>query len=378
MAGPLAGKRIGLLTAAASRLGGGVFEAVLIQAAMIRELGGEAVILALKDRYVDEDAQRFGASPVISVPVIGPAQIGFAPRLLDQILAQDLDCLHLNGIWMYPSRAAHLWARRTGRPYIVSTHGMLNPWITARGRWKKALARRGYERASWRAATILHALTAVEAQNITAETGRGDIAIVPNPAPDPGFPPTVPDAPRVIYIGRIHPSKNLMALIEGWRCAARPDDAKLILAGWGDPAHVAALRAAVEAAGPSVAFIGPIYGADKQELLASARYTVLPSLTEGLPMAVLEGWAAGVPTIMTEGCNLPEGFSEGAAIDCGYDADAIGAALSRGLGHDSSTWLGMARAAQRLAATRYSRRTVASQWIAIYNGERDAAAIPPC
>jgi poly(glycerol-phosphate) alpha-glucosyltransferase len=41
---------------------------------------------------------------------------------------------------MYPSRAGLQWARRTGKPYLISPHGMLDPWITGRGRAKKALA----------------------------------------------------------------------------------------------------------------------------------------------------------------------------------------------------------------------------------------------
>lgn len=50
MSGALAGIGIGLLTASASRLGGGVFEAVVAQADLIRGLGGEALVFALEDR----------------------------------------------------------------------------------------------------------------------------------------------------------------------------------------------------------------------------------------------------------------------------------------------------------------------------------------
>ena len=35
---------------------------------------------------------------------------------------------------------------------------------------------------------------------------------------------------------------------------------------------------------------------------------ILPSFSEGLPMAVLEAWAYGLPVLMTDHCNLPEGF----------------------------------------------------------------------
>ncbi len=76
----------------------------------------------------------------------GPPVFGFAPGLLDAIKAADLDVLHLHGIWMYPSRVAERWAAATGKPVVISPHGMLDPWILSRGRWKKAIARALYEK----------------------------------------------------------------------------------------------------------------------------------------------------------------------------------------------------------------------------------------
>ena len=129
---PLEDRKIGLLTASASRAGGGVFEAVVAQAELIRALGGTACVFALEDPDSLRDRARFGSSEVIYAQVVGPRQIGFAPSLLASLIAANLDYLHLHGIWMYPSRAGQLWARQTGRPYFISPHGMLDPWITAR------------------------------------------------------------------------------------------------------------------------------------------------------------------------------------------------------------------------------------------------------
>lgn len=367
----LRGRKIGLLTASASRLGGGVFEAVVAQAALIRALGGTAQVFALEDAHTAEDRARLEAvgATVTALPVRGPAQVGFAPGLVEALLAAGLDCLHLHGIWMYPSRAGAVWAARTGRPYFVSPHGMLDPWITGRGRWKKAIARIGYERASWARATALHALTEREAKDIADESGRSDSVVIPNAGPPVSAPPTMRED-RVLYIGRIHTKKNLLALVEGWGMARRPAGARLTIAGWGDAADVAALQDRAAAADGSVEFVGPVYGEAKQALLGAARFMVLPSHSEGLPMAILEAWAAGVPTLMTAECNLPEGFAAGAAVECGYDAPAIAAGLERVLGMDQGQWATMAAAAQSLAGTRFSPEAVARTW-----GETYSAAI---
>lgn len=358
----LSGKRIGLLTASASRLGGGVFEAVVGQSRLIRLLGGEPVVFALRDSESEGDRARFDSGEVIHLDVRGPRQIGFAPELIGRLIEAELDCLHLHGIWMYPSRAGAIWAQRTGRPYFVSPHGMLDPWITARGKWKKALARAGYERNGWRRATALHALTAREAEDIAREAGRTDSLVIPNPGPAVSAEGQTSRPPGVLYLGRVHPKKNLVALIEAWSLAPRPQDSRLTIAGWGAESDVALLRAAIARSDGSIDFVGPVYGEAKQRLLEQARFMVLASHSEGLPMAVLEAWAAGTPTIMTDECNLPEGFASGAALRCGYDAGAIGSALAAALALGNEGWTAMSRAAQSLAATHFSEESVARQW----------------
>lgn len=359
----LQGARIGLLTAAASRLGGGVFEAVAVQAGIIRELGAVPVVVALADPHALEDRAKLGEAELLLADTAGPRQIGYAPELVRRLDEARLDLLHLHGIWMYPSRAGSVWARRSGRPYLISPHGMLDPWITARGRWKKALARAGYERASWAAATAFHALTPREAGDIAAESGRSDSLVIANAGPATGPAPGELHPPNMVYLGRIHPKKNLAGLIEGWQIARRPLQARLTIAGWGDEADVAALRAVlVGHADASVEFVGPVFGEAKQRLLESARFVVLPSFSEGLPMVVLEAWAAGAPTIMSEGCNLDAGFSHGAALRCDTGPADIARALEAGFALDERGWLAMARAAQGLAGGPYARATIARGW----------------
>lgn len=362
---PLSGMRIGLLTPWGSRAGGGVFEAVALQADIIREMGGVAQVFAVDIEPVAEDELRFPAGSLSLSPKVGPGIFAYAPGLARRLVAADLDLLHLHGIWMFPSSAGATWASATGKPYVVSPHGMLDPWITGRGRWKKAIARLGYERRSWKACAAFHALTEREAKDIKAETGRDDVFVIPNAGPVPsalsnGFP-----APLVTYIGRIHRKKNLLSLVEGWRLAAKPADARLTLAGWGDQQDVDALKAAI-AADSSIEFIGSIFGMEKHALIARSRFVILPSLSEGLPMAILEAWAAGVPTIMTDQCNLPEGFAAGAASECGFDAESIATALSRAFAQDPDTWTIMAQAARDLAAATFSARHVATQWAQVY------------
>ena len=364
------GKRIGLLTSSASRLNGGVFEAVVKQAHLIRMLGNEPVVFALRDAYSDEDRQRFGKTEVRLCDVRGPKTIGFAPDLIGTLLDSDLHLLHLHGIWMYPSHAARLWAKCTGRPYLISPHGMLDPWIVGKGKAKKWVARIAYERASWGAASAFHALTTREAADISRVSPGAPSLVIANSAPTPIAPRPFPLEPAFVYLGRIHPKKNLEGLIRGWcmqESALEASGATLTIAGWGEDYHVAGLRALLAKAPASVRFVGPVFGGDKQALLEGAHHLVAPSFSEGLPMVILEAWAAGAPVLMTEECNLPEGFAAGAAQDCGYDAAAIGAALVRAAGQDAATWADASASALHLVQTTFSDSAIKARWGLAYD-----------
>lgn len=363
--------RIGILTAWASRANGGVFEAVAAHCDVVRRCGHEPRVFALVEPEADRDRARFGETPVALFPVAGPAKIGFAPTLVAGLHTARLDLLHLHGIWMYPSHAGASWAARTGRPYLVSPHGMLDPWITGRGRLKKSAAKLAYERRSWRRATTFHALTAHEATHIAAVTRRRDNAVlIPNAGPEAVAETPSPRGPTVLYLGRIHPKKNVASLLAAWRKARpalAPLGARLEIAGWGAAEDVAALRAQLAAGRDhDITFHGPVFGDAKDRLLAEARFLALPSHSEGLPMVILEAWARGTPVLMSNACNLPEGFASGAAIDCGTGIESVAAALREAFALSDPEWQAKAAAARTLAAETFSPEAVTQAWQAAY------------
>lgn len=141
------------------------------------------------------------------------------------------------------------------------------------------------------------------------------------------------------------------------------------IAGWDQDGTEAALKQQAEALGlaGAVSFAGPQFGAAKDAAYAGADGFVLPSLSEGLPMVVLEAWSHGLPVLMTDACNLPDGFAAGAAhrLRTGTTAEG-GRGLADFLTLDGAARQSMGAAGLALARQRYLWTAVAARITAGY------------
>ena len=123
--------------------------------------------------------------------------------------------------------------------------------------------------------------------------------------------PTVRSDPthplQIVYVGRIAREKGLYETLQGLRLAHELGvDARLVIGGSG--VEEPRLRRYAQALGIAnrVVFVGPVFGNDKVKLLSGADVMVLPSYSEGLPYALLESMAAGVPVIATPVGAIPD------------------------------------------------------------------------
>jgi glycosyltransferase involved in cell wall biosynthesis len=85
--------------------------------------------------------------------------------------------------------------------------------------------------------------------------------------------------------------------------------ARLVLAGDGD---VEAVRQLAAPLGDSVRVLSWIDSAERDRLLDASDVFVLPSRAEGMPMALLEAMAAGLPAIVTPVGGIPDALTHGA------------------------------------------------------------------
>jgi poly(glycerol-phosphate) alpha-glucosyltransferase len=384
--------RVAELTTFTSRLNGGVFYALssLLPEVSRRMPDGEVRVFGYADPHTEEDRAAWSPLRLEAIPPWRPRPFGYSPRFYPALTGFRADLVHAHGLWTYLSAAALREHRRKGTPVVISPHGMLDPWALGFSRMRKRVAAGLFQNALLRSAAVLHALTLAEARAIRAYGLRNPIVVIPNGVARPSGEPHAPPWPAsdhgrdhiLLFLGRIHPKKGLDQLLEIWADFSRRGQAgerwRLVVAGWDEIGHEAELKRVVEARGlgESVDFVGPLFGAAKAAALAHADAFVLPSRSEGLPMAVLEAWANGKPVLMTAACNLPEGPASGAAIEVDAAPGALAAGLQRLVSLGDAGLSAMGDAGRRLVRERYSWSGIADDMMRVYLAVANRAPLP--
>jgi len=139
------------------------------------------------------------------------------------------------------------------------------------------------------------------------EVSPSHVTVLPNPV---HWTPDVPNRSgrsvvQFLFLGRMCQKKGTYDLVNAF--AALPDAvrarARLTLAGDGD---VEAIRKLAEPFGEQMRVLPWIDSSERERLLAQSDVFVLPSYHEGVPMALLEAMAAGLPAIVTPVGGIPD------------------------------------------------------------------------
>jgi poly(glycerol-phosphate) alpha-glucosyltransferase len=366
-----------------SRSGGGLLDAERCLHKGLQKLGVKTSVFSLEDSFSVSDLPTWFPLVPKVFPHFGPAVSGAAPLLRKHILNQPAHLLYRAGLWRLPSKYSHEWSRKHRKPEIIAPHGMLDPWAVQNSRWKKRLAHLLFEGSHLRDAACVRTLCQSELDSVRAYGLTNPVCLIPNGIDPPEINAETLNTGReiansktigetanrtgggkterlnaesklLLFLGRLHPKKGLPNALGAWGKAIRKtsnsqilafSEWKFVVAGWDQAGHEAELNAicrelgirtaTVPAAelvaghpsltteGDTVIFAGPAFGATKDALLRQASAFILPSFSEGLPMSVLEAWSYALPVLMTDHCNLPEGFAAEAAIRISTESDTL-------------------------------------------------------
>jgi poly(glycerol-phosphate) alpha-glucosyltransferase len=413
--------RTGVVTASVSRRAGGFFHSVRRLHQSLAQLPDvKTEVLTVRDEFTDADISLWQPLPVRVFPYRGPRQFGYSPMMATALAASGVDLVHSHGIWMYPSVAVNAWHRRTQGPHVISPRGMMDAWALENSRWRKRIAGWLFENANLRTAACLHALCASEAQAIRAYGLTNPIAVIPNGIDPPQLDPSAsspvgkPENREwqrgrkvLLYLGRLHPKKGLVNLLRAWKVVLSSHPSALnnwilAIAGWDQGGHEAELKRLADELGlgwmdvrargraddertgtseeeaASLVFLGPQFDSAKAASYRLCDAFVLPSLSEGLPMVVLEAWSYGKPVLMTPECNLPEGFASNAAIRIEHNVKSIEEGIRTLLSAQPSSLQVLGDNARRLVSSRFTWPIIASNMFCVYRWLLEGGSRPDC
>jgi poly(glycerol-phosphate) alpha-glucosyltransferase len=368
----------------------GPFQTVRMTAEVIRLRGHVAQIVGTVPARETRLSSQLNRADVFQFQSIGPASWHIVPRLnkwlCDRI--DSIDVVSIQNVWLKSNLDVARWAYSRKIPYLLAVHGNFNPVALGFSKIKKIIARKLFFETLFQRASCLQALNEAEYKAIRAYGIDRPVCVIPNgvsiPEPvDPSsiLPQEFGEKKVLLYLGRLHPIKNLETLLFAWsRIRAERSSWRLVIAGDGPEPYKRKLQQLAGTLGinDSVKFVGYVEGPTKAAWLAGATAFVLPSKSEGLPMAALEAMAAGTPVLLTRECNLPEVETEEVGFLSDAAPDALSEDMRRLLTVDDEELQRMGERARRFVAKSYSWDKVCDQMEEVFAWMIEGGEAPAC
>ncbi len=220
-------------------------------------------------------------------------------------LPQRFDIVHYHALG--PCLASPVARMRPGTRVVNTIQGRDDQ----RAKWSRP-ARLVLSTAAWMATHVSHGAIAVSQQlqrEFLEQFGRDTVYIPNGVAVAPEQRVTAETDPLVrfglepgnylVNIGRLVPEKAIDQLLRAW--ANVETDLRLAIVG--GSSHTDDFVERLErlaAKDPRVVLTGPVYGAGQDRLFRQAAGYVMPSLLEGLPLALLEAISYGLPIALSD------------------------------------------------------------------------------
>jgi glycosyltransferase involved in cell wall biosynthesis len=309
--------------------------------------------------------------------------------VIEQLLA-DCDVCHLHGIWNPILQLTARIAGKLDKPYLLSTHGVLDHRAMKRvtHKWLKkliAIELFGIRNMADKAAAVIFGSEAEAAQSWVLSQ-KMHVAFVPNGVRDNVgcSRPSVADMERLCRIVpqfslwtrtflcfcRIHPEKGLDLLVAAFdRMAAEHPGVGILIAGLPQNTRYQADVERMIAASmhrDRIVLTTELTGPTSHFLYQACDAYVLPSYAEGFSMALTEALANGKPALVTRYCHVPAiaTANGGHIVEANVESLANGLRLMSALSEPE--FLSMGRNARQLFVCNYTWGRVAEKLERLY------------
>ena len=272
--------------------------------------------------------------------------------------------VHIN-TWLHPRFYA-----RTGLPILATSHGCVHdPALAPYKSRVQAMYHhcwvRPIEQHSLATAAVVTAVSLYTACKVTEVFGRKDIDVIANWLPDDAFVRNRREAPndpfRLLYVGNWSSRKgsDLLPAIMG----ELGPEFELQFTGV-PPKHTRLPQNMVPLGWSSET-------SRVREWMRAADALMFPSRMEGMPLAVLEAMACGLPSIASDTSSLPELIVNGqSGLLCSVDDVHAFATAAQRLRDSPTEWEAMGKAAYARAKADHSENRALDYYVALYRSLR--------
>lgn len=378
---------------------GGTTSAVKGLALAQASAGASVTVLATFRRGFDRSAVDTLRNAGLQVILVGP---GSGPLVWHRGISaatysaiQHSDIVHIHALWEEIQHRAAVVARQLKVPYIISPHGMLDPWSLSQSSLKKRLYLAFRLRKNIEGSAALHYTANAEKKLAEQLKNLPHGLVIPNgidfgecsnPSKRGSFRARYQiqsNVPLVLFLGRLHPVKGCDLLIKGFAQAIAGWDGEsspkplLVIAGPDTNGYREKLEgmASEYGIGKSVLFVGPLYDEDKLAAFSDADLFGLISHHENFGIAVVEALAAGCPVLLSDQVGIHD-FIEAERVGWVVPTrvDATANELRAWLKRDEDMTVIRDRA--RAAASRYDWKMISSAWVAQYQRIISSTRLP--
>lgn len=219
--------------------------------------------------------------------------------------------VHFHGLWQMNHARTSRECRQRGVPYVVSPHGMLEPWAWRHKWWKKWPYFHLIEKYHLGHAAALLATGPMEASRLRRFAPRQRIEALPLGLTGDARPDYkharqqlgwAAEEIVLLFLSRLHVKKGPNLLLHALASMKWPAVTRLVIVGDGERAYVESLkRFATDHAGslPRIDWIGAVWGDARWKYFQGADLFCLPTHSENFGLAVLEATQVGTRTLTT-------------------------------------------------------------------------------
>jgi len=242
----------------------------------------------------------------------------------------EFDLIVNHSLWNPIATGCMRTLRKMGLVYALMPHGMLDPVVFARHRFRKKLWAWGWEQSNVEEASLILFNSRAEEEKARSCGWELKQTIIfphlvdlaywkelPPPSLFEAKFPSLRNREVVLFVGRINWVKNLDRLIEAFVMVhARRPAAVLVLVGPDIDGAQSQLENQAEKLGvkDDLLFTGLLEGEDVKAAYARGQVLTLVSQKENFGLAAAEALAAGLPVVLSEGVDMGRNWESRGAV----------------------------------------------------------------